>query len=229
LENEMRVAMAGGPSVVATALGRPSVASNAVVNAASFAPGLAPGVIGTIFGLNLASGGTAEVLLNGQTVPVFYSSTRQVNFHVPLGTTGSTAELVVRTNVGSSNTVSVPLAPIQPGIFFDSASGYGAITVAGTGLVTQVRPPLRGDTVEIYTTGLGAVDSQPSGLQTTRVAPQVTVGGQPAEVTFSGLAPGFVGLYQVNARIPAGVATGTQQVVLTAAGVRSNQVTIQVR
>jgi uncharacterized protein (TIGR03437 family) len=84
---------------------------------------------------------------------------------VPLETAGSTAELVVRTNVGSSSTVSVPLAPVQPGIFFDTSSGYGAITVAGTGAVTQVRPALRGETVEIYTTGLGPVDRQTPGCK----------------------------------------------------------------
>ena len=36
----------------------------------------------------------------------------------------------------------------------------------------------------------------------------MTIGAQSAAVDFSGLAPFFVGLYQVNARVPDGVAAG---------------------
>jgi len=38
--------------------------------------------------------------------------------------------------------------------------------------------------------------------------PIVTIGGAPAQVQFSGIAPGFAGLYQVNVQIPAGIQTG---------------------
>jgi len=58
----------------------------------------------------------------------------------------------------------------------------------------------------------------------------VTIGGVEAAVEFAGLAPGFVGLYQVNARVPAGVAAGNAvALVLTQNGVPSNTVTIAVR
>jgi uncharacterized protein (TIGR03437 family) len=47
----------------------------------------------------------------------------------------------------------------------------------------------------------------------------VTVGGQPATLQFSGLAPGFPALYQVNFLVPQ--VTGLQPVVVTIGGVSS--------
>jgi uncharacterized protein (TIGR03437 family) len=48
-------------------------------------------------------------------------------------------------------------------------------------------------------------------------------------VSFSGLAPGFVGLYQVNAEVPAGLSAGNQAVVITLAGASSNSVLLPVQ
>jgi len=64
--------------------------------------------------------------------------------------------------------------------------------------------------VHLFATGLGAVNNQPATgaatpntpLATTTANPTVTVGGQQAQVTFSGLAPGFIGLYQVDFTVP---------------------------
>jgi len=58
----------------------------------------------------------------------------------------------------------------------------------------------------------------------------VTVGGINAPVTFAGLAPGFLGLYQVNAQIPVGVTPGNSvPVIVTQAGSASNIATIAVQ
>jgi len=58
----------------------------------------------------------------------------------------------------------------------------------------------------------------------------VAVGGQPATVQYAGFTPGFVGLYQVNVRVPAGVTAGNAvALVLTQNGVPSNTVTIAVQ
>jgi uncharacterized protein (TIGR03437 family) len=57
----------------------------------------------------------------------------------------------------------------------------------------------------------------------------VTIGGAPAEVNFSGLTPGGLGLYQVNARIAANAQTGVAvPVVIRIGGRLSNTVTIAV-
>ena len=56
-----------------------------------------------------------------------------------------------------------------------------------------------------------------------------TIGGVNASVSFAGLAPGFVGLYQVNAVVPEGVVAGPAvPVVITQDGIASNTVTIAV-
>jgi uncharacterized protein (TIGR03437 family) len=60
--------------------------------------------------------------------------------------------------------------------------------------------------------------------------PAVTIGGLPAFVSFAGLAPGFIGLYQVNVQVPQGVAAGDAvPVVLSIGATASNPVTIAVR
>ena len=56
-----------------------------------------------------------------------------------------------------------------------------------------------------------------------------SIGGVPAEILFQGLAPGFVGLYQVNLRVPSGVASGDVLLVLTANGLRSNEALLAVK
>jgi uncharacterized protein (TIGR03437 family) len=49
--------------------------------------------------------------------------------------------------------------------------------------------------------------------------PTITIGGQLATVGFSGLAPGFADLYQVNATVPTGIGTGAQTVTCSIGGV----------
>ena len=94
-----------------------------------------------------------------------------------------------------------------------------------------------GSQVVIYCTGLGAVTNQPptgssapmSPLAETTTKPTVVIGGAPAGVQFSGLAPGLVGTYQVNAVVPSGSATGDAvPVTISIGGFVSNTVTIAV-
>jgi uncharacterized protein (TIGR03437 family) len=88
-------------------------------------------------------------------------------------------------------------------------------------------PAVAAETVLIYCTGLGMVNSPPAdGVagsgQTTVATPTVTIGGKNATVSFSGLAPGFVGLYQINAVVPSGLGTGNQPVIISMQGASSN-------
>ena len=75
-------------------------------------------------------------------------------------------------------------------------------------------PAKRGETVQVYLTGLGAVNPKVadgvaapgSPLSNLSLPPQqltVYMNGEPSAVQFAGLAPGFPGLYQVNVTIPA--------------------------
>ncbi len=83
--------------------------------------------------------------------------------------------------------------------------------------------------VEVYATGLGPVHPA-AGFQQTYLTPQVFIGSLVApEVTYSGLAPGWLGLYQVNARIPPGLPPGSQSLYLVIAGQRSNEVRVEIK
>jgi uncharacterized protein (TIGR03437 family) len=92
-------------------------------------------------------------------------------------------------------------------------------------LSTCGQPAHAGDVIQIFVTGLGKATpgGEPTGavLATGKVSPAdgnplyltvakpiVTIGGQTVTAQFSGIAPGFAGLYQVNVQIPAGVQTG---------------------
>ena len=66
-------------------------------------------------------------------------------------------------------------------------------------------------------------------LTRTVAQPVVTIGGQAAAVQFSGMTPFNVGLYQVNAVVPAVIGAGLQPVTLTINGVAAKQTQISVR
>jgi uncharacterized protein (TIGR03437 family) len=83
----------------------------------------------------------------------------------------------------------------------------------------------------VFATGLGVVQNPPPAgepASLTTLSPTIpsfasaTVGGMPAAVAFSGLAPGYVGLYQVNLAVPPGAPTGNVDLVITINGVASN-------
>ncbi|MBI1897613.1 MAG: hypothetical protein HYS04_13970 [Acidobacteria bacterium] len=225
--NELRASLGSGQSITATALGRPVFAANSVVNAASFVAGLPIGGLATVFGANLAASGNPDVLIEGRAVPVFYADTRQVNFQVPPNLAEGTAEVIVKTATGEA-AQRVPSRAYSPGIFFDAGTRFGAVLTSGTGQTTNINPVPRGGIIEIFATGLGPARAGQVFEETT-VTPEVTVAGRPAEVLFSGLAPTFIGLYQVNAKLADSTPSGTQPLVLTAAGARSNEVLIGIR
>ena len=224
-ENRLSLSLAGStaPPAVVTAAARPAIAPGAVVNAASFRPGIALGSLVTIFGSNLAAGAGAQaappvprlaevqVFVGGTPVPLLFVSDRQINFYAPPDLRPGPADVTVSSPAGVSAPVSAEVVEYQPAVFFDPATGRGA----------AIR---RGEYLEIYCTGLGPVrESQAPGLQETVTRPAVFVGDSPVEVSFSGLAPGYPGLYQVNARVPPG--SGAAQLYIEAGGSRSNQVT----
>ena len=89
-----------------------------------------------------------------------------------------------------------------------------------------------GESIELYGVGLGAVNSAPelgepaSGffLARTDLVPTVSVGGRVLQATFSGLAPGFAGLYQINFNLPQDLLPGRYEVLVTVDGIVSNVV-----
>jgi uncharacterized protein (TIGR03437 family) len=119
-----------------------------------------------------------------------------------------------------SSTIS--LVGVQPGIF------SGAVVHSGTVVSALTTPVAAGEFIEIYCTGLGPTRST-RGLSLTTVTPAVYLGATAVTPSFSGLAPGFVGLYQVNVQIPAGLTSGTLSLIITSGNAYSNEVKIAVQ
>jgi uncharacterized protein (TIGR03437 family) len=173
---------------------------------------------------------------------IHFVSEGQVNVQVPWELRGaSSAVIKVSINDISSQVFTVPLAEYSPAAFeyTETATGrlLGAILDSNYGLVGTANPAKRNDIIQVYANGLGPVDNQPASgepssaapLAVTRSTPQVTIGGQPAEVLFSGLTPGIVGLYQLNVRVPANAGSGYQPLVVTVNGIASKPTSVPVQ
>jgi uncharacterized protein (TIGR03437 family) len=236
--------------------GSGSPSAQSVLNAASLqnTAVLAPGALISIFGTGLASmpaesaapfpptlNGT-EVTLAGQALPLLYASNGQINAQVPYALTLNTQlQLQVTLSGVPGVPQSLTVAPAQPAIFTKSETGMGqgAIVNLSYVVVDANAPASPGDTVVIFCTGLGAVSpavapgvlapSTPPLAQTVSTV-TMTIGGLPAVVSFAGLAPGFAGLYQINATVPVGVTTGNNvPVVIQVAGQTSPPATMAVQ
>ncbi|MBI3934969.1 MAG: hypothetical protein HY316_09780, partial [Acidobacteria bacterium] len=237
--------------LVETASPVPVVNVGGVVNAASLQPGpLTAGSLASIFGLHLAPIAEDRVLvqLEGIAAPIFAVTATQINFQVPWELAGlPQASLTVTVGSTTSIPVTVPLASTGPGLFSTNASGsgQGAILIANTASIAAPAGAFPGSqaasrrgVISIYATGLGAVTNPPptgiaasaSPLSRTIAQPTVRIGGVTALVIFSGLAPGYAGLYQVDVGVPLGAPAGDAvPVELSIGGTTSNTVTIAVQ
>jgi minor extracellular serine protease Vpr len=228
---------------------------NGVANAAGLTPGpVTPGSIATLYGdFSLEAPAAAittplPTVLSGFSmqagsanpisVPLYYVSSEAVNIQVPWELTGqSSATFQASLNGAGGGSQIVPLVPFSPGIFTIGANQGAVVDLLGR-LVDATNPVMAGSVIAIYCSGLGAVSNPPATgspastaiTSETMTTPVVTIGGVPAPVLFSGLAPGSVGEYQVNVQVPAGSGTGSAvPVVLSIGGALSNAVTIGVR
>ena len=212
----------------------PFVSAYGAVNAASFAPPgnpASPGGFLTLFGARLAEAmtvagglpfptslGGVQVLVNGTPAPLYFVSPGQISLLVPYATAAGTARVVAVVNGVRAPETSIRVASTSPGVFSLGQSGYGpgAILKADYSVVSAANRARRGDVVQVYLTGLGAVtpavnDGAAAGASPLSLVPAVVnvyVGGVKARVDFKGLAPGFAGLYQLNVRIPDGAPGG---------------------
>ena len=233
----------------------PSVPAAGVVNAASYRQALAPGVIFSIFGTGLAAGteaagtlplptmlASAQVLFDGKPTALFYASPTQINAQAPFELAGAaTTQLQVSVTGSLSPPVVVPLSPAAPGVFTISQDGKGAAVVLHgltSAPVTTANPARPGEVLTLFATGLGGVQpfvptgrpAQPQPLSVTTNPVAITLGSASARVLFSGLAPGFAGLYQVNFEVPAGSTLGDAVTLnVTVANASSNPAALPVR
>ena len=171
--------------------------------------------------------GGSNLFFDGSiSVPLFFASGTQSNIQIPWELAGRReALLTARIGSGESEPAAVSITEFSPGLFSidQSGAGQGAILISGTsslaapaGFRAGSRPVKRGEFLEIFATGLGSVTNPPASgsaaladpISESMTLPMVTIGGVRIEPLFAGLAPGFVGLYQVNVEVPADAPVG---------------------
>jgi uncharacterized protein (TIGR03437 family) len=223
-----------------------------VVNAGSYAmftAGISPGELFTIFGSNLASGtladptfpkqlGGVQVSVNNTPAPLYLVSPGQISAVVPFGISGSLATIQVTNQGTPSNVVTSYVNQTSPGVFTvpPTGVGYAAALHPDYKVVTAASPAQVGETIAIYLTGLGAVtpavpDATPGPINPYSLATQkfsIYIGGKLATAGYVGLAPGLVGLYQINVTVPAGVANGDAILTITGPDYETSQALIPI-
>jgi uncharacterized protein (TIGR03437 family) len=218
-------------------------ASDAVaVSAATFAAGapVAPGSIEAAFGTFTGSQttspgayplprklGDTEAFVDGNAVPLFYASPAQVNLQVPAATAPGQSLLEVKVGGQSRGRGPLTVVPSAPGLF--------AVTNQNGAVNSAAVPAHRGETLQIFGTGQGAVipspdDGAAAGSQplSSAVAPNVFLSGRQLVVAFSGLTPGLAGVWQINVTLPSDAPTGPALPLVVVNGSTSNTLPVAV-
>lgn len=214
------------------AASRPKAAGDpVVVNAASFEPGVSPGSLSTVFGTDLTSVngqivaatnplppelGGVSILVNGITAPMYSVAfangsdviSFQVPYEAPVGP--GAAEVEVFDHGERTADIFVDSFTEDPGIFVYNGNYSVAVATADGSLIGPDNPAVVGEVLALYTTGLGPLSfgvpdgfAGPSNPPASTVDPvDVFLNNEACEVLFSGLAPDFVGVYQINFRVP---------------------------
>jgi len=196
---------------------------------------------------------SVSVYVNGVASPLYFTSKDQINFQIPYATVAGSASVVVLRDDGVASYGSATVVDAAPALFSADSSGKGQAAAQNSDFSTNGDPAIspqskrarKGDFFVLYGTGAGAQfvnanTNQPltikdgeaasnSPLAATTTLPTATVGERPATVYFSGLAPGFVGLWQLNIQVPPDAPSGTSvEVVISFGGKTANRVTIAV-
>jgi uncharacterized protein (TIGR03437 family) len=152
----------------------------------------------------------------------------QLPFNSPTGATTVTVTASGGTSVPFDITIAA-VAPTLPALPGSPTLGIFA-TLKGT-YVSNSNLANAGEVLTLYAVGLGptnpviAAGPTPNSQVNTATLPTLTVGGVAAVVSFAGLSPSLVGLYQINFTVPTTV-QGSVPVVLSIAGQSSNTVTL---
>jgi uncharacterized protein (TIGR03437 family) len=219
------------PWTYAASVAPPQIST--VVSAADGKSPAAPGGLVTVYGSNLSPTNLATsqipvptalanscITVNGQPIPLIFVSPTQVNAQMPFQAVGAET-VVVHTPGGTSGNFNLTVQPNAPAVFLSGTAGPETnlptiIRAANNTLATDSNPIHPGDSLVIYLTGLGVTNpagttgypASGSPLSNAVTAPSVTLGGMNLPVIYAGLAPGEVGVYQMNVSVPGGTPTG---------------------
>jgi len=234
---------------VATAI---PVVSN-VVNAADSSTNIAPGGLISIYGqqlspVNLATSqiplptavANSCLTVNGLPIPILFVSPNQINAQMPFSMVGNVT-VILRTPGGVSNNYNTTILPTAPSVFSASLPGLTSpvatiVRNANGLLVTGSNPVHPGDVLVIYATGLGqttpsvqsGMPAPTSPLASALTAPAVTLGSANLSLLYAGLAPGEIGVYQINVKVPSNVPLGLSIPLKITQGSMSTSIPIRV-
>ncbi|MFB3827278.1 MAG: hypothetical protein ACE15B_10940 [Bryobacteraceae bacterium] len=177
-----------------------------------------------------------QVLVNDQPAPLFFVSPGQINLLVPSSSpTSGTAEFqVLRKSTGQIlGSAPVAMNIASPALFTMNSTGSGQVAALNEdgSVNSPTNPAARGSVIALFGTGQGPVaggppDGEPApGPVSTSDNPRVFIGscyvdepqcmdGEGNQLIYSGLAPGLVGVWQINVRIPKATAPDNNTVVL---------------
>jgi uncharacterized protein (TIGR03437 family) len=202
------------------------------------------------------SAANRQLVINDQlAAPMYYIDAAQVNFQVPSNAPAGQNRVAVRVTDSGELVAggSLLVAGASPGLFTATQNGAGQAMVLNQDNTVNAssNPAAAGSIVVLYGTGQGLVSpavpdgsAAPLGTLANTVAvptsdQKACLNSQPSmcvvfgtgalgDVKFSGLAPGYIGLWQINVAIPAGV-TGTVPLRVIINGTPSNTVSVAVR
>jgi uncharacterized protein (TIGR03437 family) len=130
--------------------------------------------------------------------------------------------MILRTPGGVSDNYNLSVRPTGPGVFRTTLGGNPdiptVVRASNNEMVTLSNPVRKSDRLIIYLTGLGKTNPAieagvpaPADPPIFSLAePVVTLGGTTLPVSFAGLSPGQVGVYQINVDVPVTVPTGVE-------------------
>lgn len=233
----------------------PPAVVRSVADAATFRGPVAPGSLVSIFGDNLAPLTTRAgvvplptfladtcITVNNLPIPLLSLSPGQVNAQLPFEILGS-ATAVVHTPGGVSDPFAFEVPAAAPSLYRSTFGGQASeplpiiFRAFNNEPVTLSNPVRRGEVLFMFGNGFGRVTpdlasgaAAPANLLlSAALRPQVTIGGRPAEVLFAGLAPNFVGLNQLNLRVPLDAPLGFNiPLVITSGGNSSETFLVRV-
>jgi len=205
-----------------------------LVNAADFsARAAAPGSLVSVVGVKIGRAQSGEL-----NFPVLDASDAESQIQVPFeaaASSGSSISVALDSG-GRQFTFGLPFQAVSPAIFIDH-TGAPMLLDSDNGMMFDARNTARsGARIQIWTTGLGKVNPDwPTGMpaplqQPPAVRATVTayLDRSPVEVLSATLAPGYVGMYMVEIRLPAIVNAGPSELYISADGQESNRVRIQI-
>jgi uncharacterized protein (TIGR03437 family) len=215
---------------------------------AMYGQGIGPGVSYTM--QSTITPGYVDTTAGGYTItidsipaPILFLSQNQITVQVPYEVTEGANKAIVVSNGISLATGSVTIAPAAPGLFSLDGSGLGQAAALNFNATTQTyslngttASAAVGDTVILYVTGEGAYASGigvPTGfliptslspLPQMNPLPSVSIGGQPATVSYAGpVVSSLLGILQIDAVVPVGSSTGSAVPVTVAIGTTNTQ------